>query len=82
MDTITHHLFECEEVKSFWNHVQLWILEKLGVKFSFTICEIIFGISHPDDLMKERNYIILCGKSYINKQRLNKNWPLHILFAI
>ena len=73
MDTITHHLFECEEVKSFWNHVQLWILEKLGVKFSFTICEIISGISNPDDLMKAVNYIILCSKSYINKQRsLNK----------
>ena len=69
MDTITYHLFECEEVKSFWNHVQLCILEKIQLKLSFTICEIIFGFSHSDDLIKVVNYIILCGKSYISKQQ-------------
>ena len=68
-DTITHHLFECEKVQDFWRDVQSWIYDKLGVKFSLTVCEIIFGISGLDDFTRALNYIILFGKVYINKQR-------------
>ena len=69
LDTITHHLFECQVVKTFWDEVELWIYDRLGVLFNLTICEIIFGIRELDELIRLVNYIILYGKLYINKQR-------------
>ena len=68
LDTITHHLFECQVVKTFWNEVELWIYDRLGVLFNLTVCEIIFGIRELDELIRLVNYIILYGKLYINKQ--------------
>ena len=56
LDTITHHLFECGEVKTFWNQVQLWILERLRVKFN-PASGIVFGISAPEELTRVVNYI-------------------------
>ena len=69
VDTITHHLYECCEVETFWNQVQLWIYDKLEVMLHFTVCEILFGVIESDDLIRVINYIILYGKLYINKQR-------------
>ena len=55
--------------KTFWNEVELWIYDRLGVLFNLTVCEIIFGICELDELIRLVNYIILYGKLYINKQR-------------
>ena len=60
-------MFECQVVKTFWNEVELWIYDRLGVLFNLTICEIIFGIRELDELIRLVNYIILYGKLYINK---------------
>ena len=62
LDTIAHHLFECHVIKSFWNEVELWIYDRLGVLFN------LFGIRELDELIRLVNYIILYGKLYINKQ--------------
>ena len=70
-DTIVHHLFECENVKTFWTDIESWIFYKLGVKFRLTVCEIIFGICDSNDFTRVLNYIIIFGKVYINKQRTN-----------
>ena len=75
-------MFECQVVKTFWNEVELWIYDRLGVLFNLTVCEIIFGISELDELIRLVNYIILYGKLYINKQRTNsKKFTLAEFFS-
>ena len=68
-DTLIHHLFECKESKRFWNEVQVWIHDKIRIRFRFTVCEITVGIYELDNGTKVVNHIILYGKLYINKQQ-------------
>ena len=44
IDTIEHHLYYCDESKNFWHNIENYLESKLKIKFSFTICEVIFGM--------------------------------------
>ena len=75
VDTIQHHLYECEESRKFWNSVENWIHKKLHVKFNFVVCEVIFGLSLAEDpIFEVLNCIIMYAKCYINtKRNVNKS---------
>ena len=45
IDTIEHHLYYCTKSKEFWEETENWLESILQIKFSFTICEVIFGMS-------------------------------------
>ena len=49
IDTIEHHLFECEETTLFWNRLEKWMKDNLEVSISLTICEVLFGIPIPNN---------------------------------
>ena len=51
VDTVTHHLFECQKSADFWTKVQSFSDKKLGVKLNFSICEVIFGMPITGDLL-------------------------------
>ena len=73
IDTIEHHLFECEETILFWNRLQEWMNDNLEVSINLTVCEVLFGIPIPNNPDIEAiNYITLIGKWYINRNRSNE----------
>ena len=81
IDTIEHHLYECNESKYFWNRLENWTRNNLEVSFPFTICEIIFGIHISKDCdIDIMNYLILIGKWYINSMRNNETELFFITF--
>ena len=76
MDTLVHHLFSCPSSRNIWTQLESWLRNNLGTGFSFTECEILFGIpiDHNNVDIQIINYFILLGKWYINKcKSLNLN---------
>ena len=72
IDTLEHHIFECEEATPFWSRLQEWMADSLEVSIRLTICEVLFGIPIPDNPdIEVINYIVLIGKWYINRNRSN-----------
>ena len=70
VDTIQHHLYECEESLKLWNKIIDWIHQKLKIKLQFTVCEILFGLHLTEDpLFEMLNCIIMYVKHYINNKR-------------
>ena len=71
VDTLEHHLFSCPASRKFWLQLENWIYNNLETYFSFTECEIIFGIPLDKNNIEIKiiNYLILLGKWYINKCR-------------
>ena len=63
---------ECQVVKTFWNEVELWIYDRLGVLFNLTVCEIIFVIRELDELIRLVYYIMVNFIS-INNKHIIKN---------
>ena len=72
IDTIEHHLYYCPESKMFWENIENWLESTIKIKFSFTICEVIFGMLDLDvNIRHSVNYILLLGKWYINLAKTN-----------
>ena len=73
IDTIEYHLLYCTESKNFVANIEKWLKSTIKIKFSFTICEIIFGMLDLDvNVSHSVNYILLLGKWYINSSKINK----------
>ena len=73
IDTIEHHLYYRTESKTFWVNIEKWLASTFKIKFSFTICEVIFGMLDLDVKVSHSiNYILLLGKWYINSSKINK----------
>ena len=82
LDTIEHHLYTCTESKKIWQSVQRWCNTNLGIKYNFTICEILFGIPGNNSVdMDIINFLILIGKYYINKTKV-QNKDLYFIELI
>ena len=73
IDTIEHHLYYCNKSKEFWEEIENWLEATLQTKFSFTICEVIFGMLYIDtNIFHSINYVILLGKWYINSSKIHE----------
>ena len=76
VDTIEHHLFDCELNLAFWDRVKTWLAETLGIcnEQKYSVCEILFGYNIQENGYSEdshvQNIIILLGKLFINKTRV------------
>ena len=71
-DTIEHFYFECDKSKGFWENIKIWIKNITNISIKFTILEILFGIIQENDHSKLCNFIILHGKNYIYKRRMEE----------
>ena len=76
VDTVGHHLYECNACKFFWKNLEEWLYKQVKVKFHFTVCEILFGLPLiGDPLLEVLNYVIILAKKFINNKR-NQNKEL------
>ena len=81
VDIIQHHLFQCDISRIFWKKTEEWVYNQLDVKFSFTECEIIFGITqYSNALLEVINYVLILGKWYINNKKSNEQSLIFIDF--
>ena len=79
VDTVGHHLYECNACKFFWKNLEEWLYKQLKVKFHFTVCEILFGLPLVEDpLLEVLNYVIILAKNSLNNKR-NHNKELVFL---
>ena len=58
--TIERHLYYCNGSLKFWKQLSEWLKSILGIKFNFTVCEIVFGFWPSDNVIFEAiNYLII-----------------------
>ena len=70
VDTIEHHLYQCNQSKNLWNQVETWIFQQLEVKLNLKECEVLFGLPNAiNDHIEPIIFLIIITKWYINKQR-------------
>ena len=78
IDTIEHHLFLCPKTSKVWEEILAWVRSTLNINFEqgYAICEIIFGYHLFETVYSVTNHIhnivILIGKWYINKTRIEQ----------
>ena len=65
LDNIEHFYFKCDEAKSFWNNIRIWITQITDININLTILEVLLGILQENIHSVLCNYIILHAKSYI-----------------
>ena len=46
VDTIEHHLYQCENSKIIWDKLENWLLINIQLKLNLKECKILFGIPH------------------------------------
>ena len=71
-DTIEHFYYECCKSEGFWDNIIIWIKNITNISIKFTILEILFGIMQENDHSKLCNYIILQGKNYIYRCKMEE----------
>ena len=70
IDTIEHHLFQCNQSKNLWNKLETWIYQQLEVKLNLKECEVLFGLPNvTNNHIEPINFLIILTKWYINVQR-------------
>ena len=79
IDTIEHHLYECNPVKEFWHAFQTWLHIGFEYYINFFVIDIVFGVFIDDMLMHVLiNYCIFIAKYYIFIQKFKSE---HISFS-
>ena len=71
VDTIQHFFYHCLYVKHFWESIFNWLNNLFEFNSNINEREIIFGIEVENDIMFVINYVILHGKFYIYRNRVN-----------
>ena len=74
-DDISHNLYSCNESKLFWKQLSKWLSNHIESNICISKTDVLFGILNKKDtpLFFCLNYIILHGKSYIYREKLNNN---------
>ena len=68
---IDHYLYECEPVRSFWASIEKWWNEVSTCPVVLSKKHVIFGIHYDLTYYGAVNYVILFGKMYIYRQKMN-----------
>jgi hypothetical protein len=71
-DTIEHYIFQCNPVRIFWSKIEQWWNSTSTCPVVLTEKHILFGIYYDLKYFVAINYIILCGKMYIYRQKMNE----------
>ena len=71
-DSLSHHLYECNEVNLFWKQLIKWVKNNLNAQIPLSRVDVLFGIPQLNDsLIHCMNLLILLGKWFIHKCALN-----------
>jgi hypothetical protein len=82
-DTVTRFLYTRETVRTFWRHVENWVVQILETRFPLSITDVIFGITFTNDnLLLYLNYILLYSKWYIYHNKLNGSKLCTLSFVV
>ena len=77
--TVTHFLFHCARASKFWQQIETWIDNSLGITAPLSAIDVLFGIPFENDrALRVLNYIIIYGKWFI--YRANLNCEQHLFF--
>ena len=71
-DTIEHYIFQCNPVRIFWSKIEQWWNSTSTYPVVLTEKHILFGIYYDLKYFVAINYIILLGKMYIYRQKMNE----------
>ena len=72
-ETLEHFFFYCERVRIFWNEVNNILQSQKLISIPFDVKDIFFGMVHKVNNKVLINYIILEGKYFIYRSKLNKS---------
>ena len=83
-DSLEHHLVACPDTLNFWNNAFNWFKSVTGVLFPIDTYDIILGIPNPneDAVIDQLNFVILQGKYFIYKCKLNNKSIDFYLFLV
>ena len=73
VDTIDHHLYNCQKLQPFWEDLFSWLFEVYGLRINMSTLDILLGISNNnnDKLMNVFNYCCLLAKDFIYNRKIN-----------
>ena len=73
LDTVEHHLFECNHLQHFWQQLFNWLSVKTSLRIHLSVTDIIFGIYNDtnDNLLQVYNFCILLAKDYVYNCKIN-----------
>ena len=73
-DGLSHYFYECKVTKPFWKQLENWIYHVSSIKVPLSKVDIIFSIPFDDDdFLHSLNFIVMYGKCYIYKCKLENN---------
>jgi hypothetical protein len=72
LDDITHYLFECNQVKIFWNSFSNWWKNLTNETIEITKQTVLLGFLGKTQKYKQINACILLAKWHIYKTKLNQ----------
>jgi hypothetical protein len=70
-DTIDHYLFSCRQIRDFWIEVEAWWNNNSDCEVTITIKHILLGFFYDLKYFSSINYVVLLGKFYIYRQKMN-----------
>ena len=78
IDDITHFFIKCPYVTEFWSAVIQWLDSIYNTHLTLSDFNILFGIEGENDYTMALNLIIILGKYFIYRNRINDNHLLHL----
>ncbi len=71
-DDIQHFLFACTPVKLFWSQLESWWNNVSNCPVVLTEKHVIFGIYYDLKFFSSINYVLLLGKMYVYRQKMQE----------
>ena len=72
-DTIEHSLYHCVKVKPFWGQLERWWNDISQTQIVLSEKHVVLGIYYDNNFYSNINYIILCSKMYIYRQKFTES---------
>lgn len=81
VDYVEHFVWQCEQLKSFWNNVSKCILRNTGMNVHLSERDVLFGYEPRKRTVQNKimNHIILIAKMCISKYKYGERYDLNII---
>ena len=71
-DNLELYFYYCDTVKRFWDKIEIWVNSMFPIAIKFATLDILLGCHNLDKMyFYAINLILLYGKFFINKSKLN-----------
>ena len=80
VESLEHLLFYCDTTKDFWRAFSSWLSNQNVSLDTLTFENILFGVFNNNEDFIILNHLILLGKFFIYKCKLNKIKPILTIF--